>query len=243
MKKLLLFDLLSLAIHAQESYVGELRIDLINCSGSVNITFTLTAIGARWNENYNLTEEYSTASDIVTSCTGYAAFDHVLDPSTVNDTFAIGLYRISAIVNSVEQAYFFMDWRTSNWSASLDVNFKYDVGNNRFRNWGNTETIDYSYQTLWDLTNNYLETSGLEDYWYNCLGQTSDADDHPRFVFGPYPENLQGTITGYKIYRSASHIPGQEPSNFTLLETLESDEYLYTDNTVTIGNDYNAKSY
>ena len=136
-----------------------------------------------------------------------------------------------------------MDWRSSDWSASLDVSFKYDVGNNRFRNWGNTETIDYSYQTLWDLTNNYLETSGLEDYGDNCLGLTNDADDHPRFVFGPYPENLQGTITGYKIYRSATHIPGQEPSNFTLLETLESDEYLYTDNTVTIGNDYNAKSY
>ncbi|MBE0572405.1 MAG: T9SS type A sorting domain-containing protein [Ignavibacteriaceae bacterium] len=70
-----------------------------------------------------------------------------------------------------------------------------------------------------------------------------DADNHPTFIFGPYPDNLQGTITGYKIYRSASHIPGQQPSNFTLLETLESDEYIYTDNTVTIGNDYSAKSY
>ena len=242
MKKLLLFVLLPFLTYAQEYLVGELHFELINRGSSWNVTISLTAIGSRWDENYDLTENYGNLSANVTNPNYKADFDHILDPGS-NLEFAVGLYKISAIVNSVERTYFFMDWRSSDWSASLDVSFKYDVGNNRFRNWGNTETIDYSYQTLWDLTNNYLETSGLEDYWDNCLGLTNDADDHPRFVFGPYPENLQGTITGYKIYRSATHIPGQEPSNFTLLETLESDEYLYTDNTVTIGNDYNAKSY
>lgn len=244
MKKLLLFVLFPLVIFAQaEKYVGELRIGLINCSGSVNITFTLTAIGARWDDNYDFTEGHESVSDIVTSCSEYAAFDHILDPSPQNPEFAVGIYRISAIVNSVEQAYFFMDWRTSDWSASLDVKFKYDVGNTRFRDWDNTQTIDYTYQTLWDLTDNYLVTSGLEAYWDNCLAATNDADQHPRFVFGPYPGSLQGTITGYKIYRSAAHIPGQQPSNFTLLETLDSDEYSYVDNNVTIGNDFNARSY
>ncbi|MCU0415536.1 MAG: T9SS type A sorting domain-containing protein, partial [Ignavibacteriaceae bacterium] len=99
--------------------------------------------------------------------------------------------------------------------------------------------INYSYQSFWDLTDNILETSGLEDYWENCLAVTNDADNHPRFVFGPYPAALQGTIIGYKIYRSAAH----QPSNFTLLETLDSDEFVYTDISVTIGNDYNARSY
>jgi hypothetical protein len=51
----------------------------------------------------------------------------------------------------------------------MDIEFNYDVGNNRFRNEENTQTIDCTYQTLWDLTGNILETSGLEDYWSNTL--------------------------------------------------------------------------
>ncbi|RKY98771.1 MAG: hypothetical protein DRQ13_03180 [Ignavibacteriae bacterium] len=244
MKKLLLVILLPFIIFAQEKYTGELEVKLINYGSSWNVTITFTAVGARWDDDYELTEDYESASvninNIIYEFSAY--FDHILDPGN-NPEFAVGLYKISAIENVVTQAQFYMDWRTSNWSASLDVNFKYDVGNNRFRNWDNTETIDYTYQTLWDLTSNYLVTSGLEDYWDNCLASMPDADSHPIFVWGPFPDNLQGTITGYKIYRSATHIPGQQPSNFTLLETLDADEYYYVDNTVTIGNDYNAKSY
>lgn len=244
MKKLLLsIDLIPFITFSQESYIGELRIDLINCGGSVNITFMLTAIGARWDENYNLTEEYSTASDVINSCTEYAAFDHVLDPSNVNDTFAVALYKISAIENNIEQAYFYCDWRTSDWRALLDVNFKYDVGNKRFRDWGNTQTINYTYQTLWDLTGNFLKTDGLEDYWNNSLAVTNDGDAHPRFVWGPYPATLIGGIVEYRIYRSASHVPGQPPGNFTLLGTVEPYEFEYIDYTVEMGSDYNAKSY
>lgn len=96
---------------------------------------------------------------------------------------------------------------------------------------------------MWDLTDNYFITTGLENYWDNCLAVTNDANYHPRLIYGPYPNSLQGTITGYKLYRSASHIPGQEPNNFTLLQTLDADEFYYVDNTITIGNDYYAKSY
>jgi hypothetical protein len=200
MKKLLLIIFLPLVIYAQESYVGELRIDLINCSGSINITFMLTAVGARWDDNFELTDAHESVMDVVNGCSQYAAFDHILNPSTVNDTFAIGLYRISAIVNSIEQAYFFMDWRTSDWSASLDVNFKYDVGNNNFRDWANTLTINCSYQTLWDLTSNNLETTDLEDYWENCLALIPSENNNPRLVWGHYPESVD--LAGYQIYRN-----------------------------------------
>ncbi len=187
---------------------------------------------------------YAIISSGVSNPNYYIDFNHIKDPGN-NPAFAVGLYKISAFENGVEQAYFFMDWRTSYYSdyADPDVQFNYDVINNNFRNKNNSETINYSYQTFWDLTDNILETSGLEDYWENCLAVTNDADNHPRFVFGPYPAALQGTIIGYKIYRSAAHQPGHQPSNFTLLETLESDEFFYTDNSVTIGNDYNARSY
>ncbi|MBV6420148.1 MAG: hypothetical protein DAHOPDDO_01376 [Ignavibacteriaceae bacterium] len=242
MKKLYLFVLLPFITFAQLDYDGELRFDLINRGSSWNVTIKLTALSARWDADFELTEYYEIVSSSASNPDHYIDFDHILNPGNESE-FAIGLYKISAIENGSEQAYFFVDWRTSDWNSSLDIYFKYDVGNNNFRNWGNTETINYSYQTLWDLTDNNLITAGLGDYWDNCLAVTNDANYHPRLVFGPYPYTLQGTITGYKLYRSASHIPGQHPSNFTLLETLEPDEYYYVDNTVIIGNDYNAKSY
>ena len=234
-------------LYGQSEHSGELRIELINYGTYWDVLIKLSAIGVRWDNNYELTSEYEIAYVSLTS--GHnspqtiANFDHILNPNAGdNPIFAVGLYKISAIENGNEK-FFFMDWRTSHWRYSLDTYFKYDVGNNNFRDWNNTQTINYSYQTLWDLTSNNLITSGLEAYWDNCLVVTNDADNHPRFVFGPYPATLQGTITGYKIYRSAAHIPGQQPSNFTLLVTLDSDEFVYTDNSVTIGNDYNARSY
>ena len=247
MKKIFLLLFIPYILYGQSEHSGELRIELINYGTYWDVLIKLSAIGVRWDNNYELTSEYEIAYVSLTS--GHnspqtiANFDHILNPNAGdNPIFAVGLYKISAIENGNEK-FFFMDWRTSHWRYSLDTYFKYDVGNNNFRDWNNTQTINYSYQTLWDLTSNNLITSGLEAYWDNCLVVTNDADNHPRFVFGPYPATLQGTITGYKIYRSAAHIPGQQPSNFTLLVTLDSDEFVYTDNSVTIGNDYNARSY
>lgn len=228
MKKLLVLVLLPYILtFSQELYVGELRIDLINYGGSFNVTFLLTSIGARWDENYNLTEDFSTASDVVSGYPYYGAFDHVLDPSNVNDTFAVGLYKISAIENSTEQAYFYMDWRSSDWSASLDVNFKYNVGNNDFRDWDNTQTIDKTYQTLWDLTNNELQTTGLEEYWDNCLALIPSVNNNPRLIWGPYPESVD--LSGYNIYRKVG------AGSFTLIH-FNSDsqhEYIDTDYSIT----------
>lgn len=233
MKKLiLLLILLPIVMLPQERYIGELRINLVNCGGSVNITFTLTGISARWDENYNLTEDYATASDVVSICTGYAAFDHVLDPSTVNDTFAVGLYKISAVENGVEQAYLYCDWRTSDWRASLDVTFNYDVTNKHFKNYANTQIIDHSYQTLWDLTPNQLETSGLEAYWNNCLALFNNGSNHPRLVWGPHPTF---SATNYRIYRAVSNYPVNPLTlNYSLIQTVNSSTFGFIDNAVTI---------
>lgn len=202
MKKLFLLILLPFITFAQEAIVGELQIVLNNYGSSWNITFTLTAIGARWDANYDLTENYETVSVNISSPVTEALFDHILDPSPNNPEFAVGLYKISAIENSVEQAYFYMDWRTSDWSTSLDVIFKYDVGNKRFRDEDDTQTIDYSYQTLWDLTGNLLETTGLEDYWNNCLA-VINGNGSPKSVWGPHPDDgSEFDVELYNIYRA-----------------------------------------
>lgn len=224
MKKLLLLLLLPFIIYGQPEHTAELRIELINHGSFWDVTIKLTAISARWDENYELTENYEIAYVYLTS--GHedpqtlADFDHILDPNAgVNPIFAVGIYKISAIENNVEQAYFYCDWRTSDWRSSLDVYFKYDVGNKRFRDWGNTQTINYSYQTLWNLTGNLLKTDGLEDYWNNCLAVFNNGNDHPKFAWGPYPVNLG--IYEYRIYRNYG--------GWELLATLDNDEFTYVD--------------
>jgi|SRR5690554_5184859 len=183
------------------------------------------------------------------------------DQYTINDTatpvYGYGLYKIST---NASNSHFYIDYRDNRIPYSnvthighaVDHWVKYDFNNNKFYISPISHTSSYTEISngdlirFWELkqTNPALpSTSGFPDYWENCLAIIPDENNHPTFIFGPYPDNLQGTITGYKIYRSAAHIPGQQPSNFTLLETLESDEYIYTDNTVTIGNDYNARSY
>jgi hypothetical protein len=91
---------------------------------------------------------------------------------------------------------------------------------------------------------NTLNTSGFEDYWDHPLVMTNNGNNKARIVWGPYPapESLPGTITGYTIYRSANHPPGQ-PGSFSYLATVNADVFQYTDNSATIGNDLNANSY
>jgi hypothetical protein len=73
---------------------------------------------------------------------------------------------------------------------------------------------------------------------------TNNGNNKARIVWGPYPdpESLPGTITGYAIYRSANHPPGQ-PGSFSYLATVNADVFQYIDNSATIGNDLNANSY
>ncbi len=226
MKKLFLLILLPTVIFAQETplHTGELIINLINKGTSWNVTFTLTAISARWDENNNLTEDYETASVNINSAPplikSVAYFDHIWT-STAGDNpiFAAGLYKISAIESGVEKAYFYMDWRTSTagWIESVDVYFKYDYANKHFRNAANTEIIDHSYQTLWDLTSNLLITSGLEDYWNNCLAVFNNGGDHPKFAWGPKPDF---TNSYYKIYKKKG------TPDFVLYDSTTSNTYL-----------------
>lgn len=119
-----------------------------------------------------------------------------------------------------------MDWRTSTegWTESVDVYFKYDHTNKHFKNAANTQIIDHSYQTLWNLTSNLLETSGLEDYWDNSLAVFNNGDNHPKFAWGPYPANLG--IYEYRIYRNYG--------GWQLLATVDDDEFTYVDETLSL---------
>jgi len=78
MKKLFLFLVLPLMTFGQDDplHTGELIIELINNGSSWNdVTFTATAVTERWDENYYLTSDYETATDLVQ----YPAFTAYFD--------------------------------------------------------------------------------------------------------------------------------------------------------------------
>jgi len=225
MKNFLLFFLIPIVIFGQgrELLRGELIINLINYGSSWNVTIKLTAVGLQWDENYELTDEYNSASVSLSTST-QAQFDFVFEDQD-DPLFALGLYKISAVENDVEQAYFYMSWRTSHLphqNGDPDVYFKYDVENNRFRDNNDSETLDRTLQTIWDLRNNVdLITTGLEDYWQNCLALIPSPDNHPRLVWGPYPEQVD--IAGYNIYRKVGS------GGYSLIHTNSDVEFEYTD--------------
>lgn len=230
MKKLFLVLALLILIFAQESvqHTGEVEIELINRGSSWNVTFTATAITERWDENYNLTEDYSPASVQVpkpTSPENYKAYFDLVNTVNAgeNPIIALGKYKISAIEGDVERAYFYMDWRTSDYAYdSPDVYFKYDVANNHFRNSENTQTIDGTTQTVWDLVSGIDHiTSGLELY-LTIVNQNL----HPYLNWNPYHE-----MTGngfYRIERAVNY------SGFNIIyNTLSASVRSFTDEDIT----------
>ena len=235
MKKLFLFFLISfmtICYSDEPEHFGELIINVVNFDSEWEVTFMLTATSARWDGNYDLSEDYETASVNLKTYPTVAYFDHILYQNNY-PVFAIGLYKISAFENGVEQAYFYMDWRTSYNVHSVDVSFYYDIGNNHFRNFENT-IIDHSLQTLWDLTSNLLETSGLEDYWDNCLAVFNNGDDHPKFAWGPYPGFSNNY---YKIYKKKG------TPNFVLFDSTTSTTYVDVNEEILTGPPHANEGY
>lgn len=228
MKKLLLsILLLPFMLLAQNGTLntGELNIDLINTGSSWDVTFTATSDDARWDENYHLTLDYETASVNLTNSpprtTAY--FDLIIDPFVgEHPTMAIGLYKISAIENGVEQAYFFMDWRTSDTGWSPDVHFKYDVANNRFRNAANTQTINGTIKTVWDLVGDIDHvTTGLELYT-----NLSNQSGNPHLSWSQY----HYSVTGYYVHKKLTTDSGTQTTQHYTTSTS------WTDNNFTIDN-------
>lgn len=230
MKKLYLLVLLPFITFAQLDFDGELRFYLINRGSSWNVTIKLTAIGARWDANNYLTQEYEIISNGVSNPNYYIAFNHIKDPGN-NPAFAVGLYKISAFENAVEQAYFYMDWKTSYYCENdedPDVQFSYDVINNNFLY--DTQNINSSYQTFWNLTENLLITYGLETYWENCLASLPLGGGHPIIYWGRHPlDDVEFEVDNYKIYRAVSSgLPPPNP-NYISLATVGSDIYSFID--------------
>ena len=176
-------------------------------------------------------------------------FKWINQPPTTLPSWGLGLYKVS---NSKQtDKYFYLDARDAEYaSGSYNPDFKVFFNNSMSKYIQYLPTPSDTLNKgdvirIWDIFGKSPNTGGLQNYWSNSLAAVNDGNDHPKLIWGPYPDpgSLQGTITGHKIYRSANHPPGQ-PGSFSLLTTInDPDIYEYTDNSATMGNDYNANSY
>lgn len=222
MKKLFLFLVIPFfTMMGSERHTGEFVITLTNYGSSWDVTFTATAVSEKWDGDYHLTSSYSNPSvrlngqQTVPPHTPTAYFDLVIDPNAgENPTMALGKNKITASVNGNEKAHFYMDWRTSDYGVSPDVYFKYDVNNERFINSSDTQTIDGTTQTVWNLVSGIDKvTSGLELYL-----DVSEQNDHPNLSWNAYHDS---NILGYNIYKKVT-LDGGSSSTFTIFTTSTS---------------------
>ena len=182
------------------------------------------------------------------------------DQTTINDTvvpvYGYGLYKIST---NASNSHFYIDYRddripylnVTHIGHVVDHWVKYDFSNNKFyispisHSSSYTEISNGDLIRFWELkeTNPAIpSTLEFPDYWENCLALIPSINNHPKLVWGPYPQYISGAITGYNVY-SANHVQGMPPENFSLLANLESDDFDYVDNTITIGSGINSRSY
>ncbi len=85
------------------------------------------------------------------------------------------------------------------------------------------------YYSIWEINEKTIPhvTNCFEDFWSNCLVLIPSPDNHPRLIWGPYPESGI-TVQGYKVYRKYGN------SAWQLRTTVSSSTYEYIDEAVSI---------
>jgi hypothetical protein len=159
----------------------------------------------------------------------------IIEPDDINiNAFGYGLYKFSVDGGS---AYFFIDYRDDSYGSysncpgndCADIWIKYESDPvDKFyyvRHDPDSEPgIDLEHSAWIPISNRQLlyyykiklqqspSTDEFQDYWDNCLVVTPDPNNHPRLIWGPYPDD-NFAVEYYKIYKKKGS------SNFTLAHT------------------------
>jgi hypothetical protein len=219
-------------IQAQKEPVvsGELSFYIKNNPQRKNVSLTLELISpACWDEEHYLTELFNggTISDTINN--GWLEF-HVCwstAPQAYYKTFGLGLYKVTAKIDNVTKAHFFIDYRTSDLPGAIwytpppgcqidyAIDFNVETGKFYFRY---TQDEFFGYHAFWTLRPCVsLFTDGLENYWENSLAVFNNGTDHPMFAWGPYPGSSNNY---YKIYKKKG------TQNFVLYDSTTANTYV-----------------
>lgn len=224
----LIFSILTLnVIKAEIRHPYEAMFTLINYGTAWNVKFSFEAVSTRWDENFNFTNGYVYGDQTVVQPQTQTGFGLIISNDGDQPIMALGLYKITAYENNVETAWFYLDLRTSDFSQSPDMYFKYDVANNRFMNQENTVNINESTQTVWDLVAGIDQvTSEFE----TSIPQNNTVTNYNGIPLISWERLLTDDyVTGYDIYRSFTS------PNVGFTKIGSSSELYYIDNEVSVG--------
>lgn len=183
------------------------------------------------------------------------------------NAFGYGLYKFSVDGGS---AYFFIDYRDDNYGRNIYSNCP---GNDCNDIWIKCESdpvdklyyvrhdpdsepgIDPEHSAWISISNGQLlyyykiklqqspSTDEFPDYWDNCLVLINDGNNIPRIVWGSY-EDDDYTTSGYYVSRATNYSFTPPPLNhFSLVATLNSTTYNWTDSSFVIGGVLKAHYY
>jgi hypothetical protein len=145
----------------------------------------------------------------------------------------LGLYKLTVYVNNVYKDHCYIDYRTSDLPANFntqgngDINLTYNVSLGKIYYF--TTQIEFpTFTSFWtEKPWAALVTDGLPEYWNNSLVLVNNGDNHPRLIWGAYP-NTSLNINSYKVYKKYGS------SNWELDTIVDVNTFYSVDNSVSL---------
>jgi hypothetical protein len=252
--KLLTFILFSFVflqfVYSQEEIEDkQMMIGIDNVGQSAEVDHTVNPIGTYWEYD---TEDWIVSSDpdgetSTITTVGESNFNNLgswdgwnffwLGTQSPNEDWALGFYKVS---NDDNSEYFYIDCRVDKFGdvdppysnpdfwvyldASTDV-YKYD--DNPTPTWNPISNGDIV--RIWDVHDvDPPSSNSLEDFWENALVLVNDGNDHPRLVWGPYPDEYF-SVQYYRVYKKKGS------SNFQIIDTTTELDWIDTEETIITG--------
>lgn len=232
------FALFTLSLFAQETIPDkQFMLGCTNVGSSEQVTHYINAAGEVWqyrSGNFIYGGVYS--NSLVT--VGNANFQSADWPGfNFNWLFgepywSLGLYKVT---NSKQPSkYFYLDARDSFFGSATSQDFYiyFDHTDGEYKKHRPTQPFiqinNGDVIRIWDIFGWDPTTNGLQNYWSNVLVLVNDGNNHPRLIWGPYP-NKDFVVSYYKIYKKKGL------QNFALYTTTTNAEYIDLQETLLVG--------
>lgn len=232
-------------LNAQETVeLAQLFLGITGVGGSEVVYHTINAEGVVWEKSgssYIISEDediytstmYSTGNFSQSNSDTRAPFNWKwLSQQGRVSPWGLGLYKITN--SKVSGKYFYLDTRDNEYvdgNENPDLFFVYRSNTGKYHCVVKCDDLPIENGTLVrvsDILGFTSKTDKLEDFWDNVLVLVNDGSNHPRLIWGPFP-NTEFIVSYYKIYKK------KNSQSFEFYDTSNSPEYIDTDETLLTG--------
>lgn len=216
---------------------------------NTGVSVRIQTISQSWGHYFELTDEYwnyTLLDNTVTVPSNYSGcalgWDNVVLPCSQTNLPPYFGYALHKVTFGDNRFVFYFDTCDIDYDGTYpcanDFYFVYDYVQNTLKinidGFCNDVSVNNSdYMNIWEMNGKTSPTTlDFENYWQNCLALIPTSNNHPRLVWGPHPTF---SATNYRVYRAVSNYPVNPASlNYTLVQTVNSSTFEFTDNAVTI---------